>query len=94
MRRWEWRNCQFLSEEGYSVGVVTIDRSSGMGYDDEYGEFLLLSKAAESHVRAICVYNVMMVSWVDGVAFRRGLGKISWAAWDDAAPELVNVTLE
>lgn len=34
-----------------------------------------------------CLYNVLLIKWVDGVAYRGGLGQVHVHAFDNARPE-------
>ncbi|KAF1851982.1 HET-domain-containing protein [Cucurbitaria berberidis CBS 394.84] len=38
-------------------------------------------------------YNVLWIEWVEGIAFRKALGRVHKAAWDAAERELIDVIL-
>ena len=38
-------------------------------------------------------YNVLWIEWVDGIAYRKALGRVEKTAWDAAATKIISVTL-
>ena len=38
-------------------------------------------------------YNVLFIEWKEGVAYRKGLGRVSKEAWERQATEWIDLTL-
>ena len=38
-------------------------------------------------------YNVLWIEWVDGIAYRRGIGRVHKEAWDQQELEWIDLTL-
>jgi hypothetical protein len=38
-------------------------------------------------------YNVLWVEWIDGIAYRKGLGRVFKDIWDRQEPEHVHLIL-
>jgi hypothetical protein len=38
-------------------------------------------------------YNVMWISWIDGIAYRNGLGRVPKEVWKEAEPETIDLVL-
>ena len=38
-------------------------------------------------------YNVLWIEWVDGIAYRKGLGRVEKSGWESADTEEIEVVL-
>ncbi|KAK3986744.1 heterokaryon incompatibility protein-domain-containing protein [Cladorrhinum sp. PSN332] len=68
-------------EAGYPIDLVATSR----GFD------FVEPRAAEDETYTF--YNVLWVDWVDGVAYRRGVGRVKAVVWEAAEREEVDLVL-
>lgn len=70
-----------------SCEALTKDKKS---LDQLLCEVVVVS---ESFVNGTDVYNAIWIEWEDGIAYRKGVGRILKSAWEAAKPEKINLIL-
>ena len=79
-------------KSGDRVGMLTSLQKleTGIKPGDTRYELVALSEISANGDIAV---NVLWIKWIDGVAYREGVGRILKAAWDEQGPELVDLVL-
>lgn len=86
---WTQTTCELLNKDGSSCGFVTLDNPTPQNEESGSGEFILLSLSAEKEQNSAHLEHntqatdpegrffwVLMVEWDNGVAERKGIGKV------------------
>ncbi|KAK5656477.1 hypothetical protein OQA88_4860 [Cercophora sp. LCS_1] len=69
-------------------GSPAINPQEPLGPEDE-----VFDQAAYDQNICWCLYNVLLVEWVEGIAYRVGIGYVHIDAFDSASPEWMTVGL-
>lgn len=81
----------------YDRALVSSLNSTSMDDSmDDSSELELVSistRTAMSSTSLLHFYNVLWIEWKEGIAYRKGLGRISKGAWDRQATEWIDLTL-
>ena len=74
-----------------SAGSMTSNRESSDIL--KWGKFTSASTQLPKEQRIIRFYYVMWIEWEDGIAYRKGLGRVLEVAWDSEKTEEINLVL-
>lgn len=81
-----WLSAQ--NSRGKTCELIAI--SSGI---NEVGSLEISVIQTSDHVDPHKFYNVLWIEWVDGIAYRKGLGRVEKSGWESADTEEIEVVL-
>ena len=103
-----WVGATIFSQTGQTIGRFSVQSQFFGEKSERVGEFVLLSSNAceceledydvehPEHFQGcehIYSHNVMLIDWIDGIAYRRGLAEIEKEGWEKVETELKGIKL-
>jgi hypothetical protein len=70
-----------------------IQLPDGFGWGEVYFDFPLGNDVDEHVLARIGLYHVLWIEWEDGIAYRKGLGRVLKKAWDQMETEEIDLVL-